>query len=62
MFFGPRFLPQTPWVLMYINCMVVTKTKCLVAMYKISKNENFKNFELLIKHSPHWINFIILLS
>jgi len=29
--------------------MSVTKTKCLIAMVKVSKNENFKNFERLYK-------------
>jgi hypothetical protein len=31
-FFVPRFLPQTPYVLMCIKCMNVTITKCLIAM------------------------------
>ncbi len=31
-FFSPRFLPQTPYVLMCIKCMNVTRTKCLIAM------------------------------
>jgi hypothetical protein len=38
----------------------VTRTKCPIAMYKISKNEFFGNFGPLIEHGPHWINFIIL--
>jgi hypothetical protein len=29
-------------------------------MQKVSKNEISKNFGPLIKHGPHWINFIIL--
>ncbi len=44
---------------MYIKCMSDTKFKCLIAMLKISKNENFKKIGPLIEHGPHWINFII---
>jgi len=45
---------------MYIKCSNVTRTKCPIAMYKISKSDFFENFGPLIEHSPHWINFIIL--
>ncbi len=45
---------------MYIKCSNVTRTKCPIAMYKISKIENLGNFGPFIKHGPHWINFIIL--
>jgi hypothetical protein len=38
----------------------VTKTKCPIAMYKISKIEISRNFGPLIEHGAHWINFIIL--
>ncbi len=38
----------------------MTKTKCLIVMYKISKNEIFGNFGPLIEHGSLWINFIIL--
>ncbi len=38
------------------------KNKCPIVMWKISKNEICKNFGPLIKHGPHWINFIILIS
>jgi hypothetical protein len=31
-FFGPRFLSQTPYVLTCIKCMNVTRTKCPIAM------------------------------
>jgi hypothetical protein len=31
-FFGQRFLPQTPYVLMCIKCMNVTRIECLIAM------------------------------
>ncbi len=41
------------------KCSNVTRTKCPIAMYKISKNEFFGNFGPLIEHGPHWINFII---
>jgi hypothetical protein len=44
---------------MYINCSNVTRTKCPIAMYKISKIEISRNFGPLIEHGPHWINFII---
>jgi hypothetical protein len=37
---------------MYIKCMNVTKTKCLITMLK--KNGPLK------KYGPHWINFTIL--
>ncbi len=36
------------------------RTKCFIAMYKVSKNEISGNFGPLIDHGPHWINFIIL--
>jgi len=39
--------------------MNLTKSKCLIAMKKNSKNENSKTFGPLIEHRPHWINFII---
>jgi hypothetical protein len=59
-FFGPIFLPQTPYVLMCIKCMNVTKTKCPIVMSKVSKSQISKNFKPLIEHGPHWINFSIL--
>ncbi len=31
-FFGLRFLPQTPYVLMCIKCMTVTRNKCPIVM------------------------------
>jgi hypothetical protein len=31
----------------------VTRTKCLIAMYKVSKSENSKNFGPLVKHGPY---------
>jgi hypothetical protein len=40
--------------------MNVTRTKCPIAMLKVSKSQNFENFGLLIEYGPHWINFIIL--
>ncbi len=45
---------------MYINCSNVTRTKCPIALYKISKNEIYGNFGPLIEHGPYWINFIVL--
>jgi hypothetical protein len=45
---------------MCIKCMNVTITKCPIVMSKNSKNQNFENFGLLIKHDVHWINFSIL--
>jgi hypothetical protein len=30
--FHPRFLPQTPYILMYIKYMSVKKTKCPIIM------------------------------
>jgi len=41
--------------------MDVTKTKCPIAMKKISKSQIYRNFGPLLKHGPHWINFIILI-
>jgi hypothetical protein len=41
--------------------MNVTKTKCLIAMLKISKNEIFGNFGPFIEHGPHLINYTILI-
>jgi len=35
---------------MYIKCSSVTRTKCPIAMYKVSKNENFGNFGPLIEN------------
>jgi hypothetical protein len=31
----------------------VTRTKCLIAMYKVSKSENSENFGPLVKHGPY---------
>jgi hypothetical protein len=62
LFFGPKVLPQTLYVLMCIKCMNVTKTKCPITMLKFSKSQISRNFEPLIEHGPHWINFIISLS
>jgi hypothetical protein len=31
-FFGPKFLPQTPYVLICLKCMNVTRTKCPIIM------------------------------
>jgi hypothetical protein len=45
---------------MCIKCMNVTRTKCPIAMLKVSKNQMSKNFGPLIEHGLHWINFIIL--
>ncbi len=44
---------------MYIKISSLIRTKCPIAMYKISKNEIFGNFGPLIEHGPHWINFTI---
>jgi hypothetical protein len=44
---------------MYIKCLGLTRTKCPITMCKIIKNDFFENFGPLIKHDPHWINFII---
>jgi hypothetical protein len=46
---------------MFIKCSSATKTKCLIAMYKVLENENFGNFGLLAKHGPAllenmWLN------
>jgi hypothetical protein len=43
---------------MYVKSMSVTKTKRLIAMETISKSEVYVNVGPLIKHGPHWINFI----
>jgi hypothetical protein len=59
-YFCPRFLPQTPYVLMCIKCMNVTKIKWLIVMLKISKSKFFANFEPLIEHGPHQMNSMIL--
>jgi hypothetical protein len=58
--FGPRFLQQTLYVLMSIKFMNVIRTKCPIAMEKVSKSQISRNFGLLIEHGPHWIKFIIL--
>jgi len=47
--------------LVAIKCSSVTRIKCLIAMYKVSKNENFGSFGSLIEHGSHWINFIIFI-
>jgi hypothetical protein len=60
-FFWPKFLSQTPYVLMCIKCMKVTRTKYDIVVI-FSKSQISRNFGLLIKHGPHWINFIILIS
>jgi len=44
---------------MYKKYSSVIRTKCPITMYKITKNENFENFEPLIGHGPHWINVTI---
>jgi hypothetical protein len=41
--------------------MNVTKTKCPIVILKVSKSEFFGNFGPLIEHSPHWINFTIII-
>jgi hypothetical protein len=51
---------QTLYVLTCIKCMNVTRTKCAIAMYKVSKNQISRNLGPLIEHGPHWINFNIL--
>jgi len=38
---------------MYIKCSNVARTKCIIAMYKVSKDEFFGNFGPLIEHGPH---------
>jgi hypothetical protein len=40
--------------------MNVIRTKCPIAMEKVSKSQISRNFGLLIEHGPHWIKFIIL--
>jgi hypothetical protein len=46
---------------MYIKCSSVTRTKCRIAMYIVSKSEiSRKYYGLLIEHGPHWIKFTIL--
>jgi hypothetical protein len=39
--------------------MNVTRTKCPIAMLKVLKNQISGNFEPLIEHGSHWINFTI---
>jgi hypothetical protein len=46
---------------MFIKCSSVTKTKYLIAMYKVLENEIFGNFGLLTEHGPPllenmWLN------
>jgi hypothetical protein len=53
-------MTKTLATLVAIKCSNVTRTKCLIAMYKISKNEKFGSFGSLIEHGSHWINFINL--
>jgi hypothetical protein len=38
---------------MYIKCSNVARTKCTIAMYKVSKNEIFEIFGPLIEHGSH---------
>jgi hypothetical protein len=40
--------------------MTVIKTKCPIVIKKVSKSQIFWYFGPLVKHGPHWINFIIL--
>ncbi len=37
----------------------VTRTKCSITMYKVSKNDFFGNCWPLMEHGPHWVSFII---
>ncbi len=53
-------MTKTLATLVAIKCSNVTRTKCLIAMYKISKKEKFGSFGSLIEHGSHWINFINL--
>jgi hypothetical protein len=45
------FVSQTPYVLMPLKHSRVTRTKCLIAMYKVSKNIFLRNWGLFIKHT-----------
>jgi len=44
---------------MCIKCSSVTRTKCLIVMYKVLRSEILKNFRPLIKTWPIWINMFI---
>jgi hypothetical protein len=46
---------------MYIGCINVTETKCPIVFKKFQKVKFFGNFGPLIEHSPHWINFTIII-
>jgi hypothetical protein len=52
-FFWPRFLPKTLYMFSCIKGLNVTKTKCPIALKKISKKKNSWDFEPLIKHGLH---------
>ncbi len=45
---------------MHIKRSIMTRVKCLIEMFKVSKSENFGNFGPLIDYGTYWINFIIL--
>jgi hypothetical protein len=45
------FLSKTPLVLMLVKHSCVTRTKCLIAMYKVSKNDFLRNQGLFIEHT-----------
>jgi hypothetical protein len=61
--FKQLFLAQdvyhTPYMLMCIKFMNVTRTKCLITMQNVSKNQISEKIGPLIEHGPCWINFTI---
>jgi len=61
LFFCPRFLPQTPCVIVY-KMYECDKNQMPYLILKNSKNQTYENFGLLIKHGPQNFNNITFIS
>jgi hypothetical protein len=52
-FFGPKIFTTNTLCANVYKIKNVTKTKCLIIMLKVSKNQKFGNFGPLIEHGAH---------